>query len=346
MLTAEAVRCRGINLYDSRIYSMFATPVRGAYSNLDYVAHNDGWYGSSLTSSARYYGYAYQRYNKDPLFASVCSICISRQTKLKGFEWLMCPDVLAASAAISQGSSVFENIGYAVLRSGKVSATVKFGPHGGGHGHPDKLSITLHDGEREILPDLGTPAYGVPDYKLWYKKTISHNTVTVDGRDQKPSSGCLVRFESRPDGGTLEAVADSAYNNVRMRRTVDLSPSGLTDAFTCESDSVHTYDYVLLLMDEPSIGVEGSKAEDDTRPGYAKIWNVNEYGSSGAFEIETASGNIKILTHGEAKILVGQAKGPAQKKETSNVESASLCWPVIVRTTGKDMDVNVIWTLK
>ena len=58
MLTAEAVRCRGINLYDTRIYSMFAAPVRGTYSNLDYVAHNDGWYGSSLTSFARYYGYA------------------------------------------------------------------------------------------------------------------------------------------------------------------------------------------------------------------------------------------------------------------------------------------------
>lgn len=346
MLTAEAVRCRGINLYDTRIYSMFAAPVRGTYSNLDYVAHNDGWYGSSLTSFARYYGYAYQRFNKDPLFASVCSLCISRQTKLKGFEWLMCPDVPAAPAVISQESSVFEHVGYAVLRSGKVSATMKFGPHGGWHGHPDKLSITLHDGEREILPDLGSPAYGVPDHKLWYKKTISHNTVTVDGKDQAPSSGHLVRFENRTDGGTIEAVADSAYNNVKMRRIVDLSPLGLKDVFTCQSDSMHTYDYVLLLMDEPHIGAKGRRAAEDTREGYAKIWDVNEYESSGAFEIETASGNIKILTPKEAKILVGHAKGPAQKKETSNVESASLCWPVIVRTSGKDMDVKVIWTLK
>ena len=111
---------------------------------------------------------------------------------------------------------------------------MKFGPHGGWHGHPDKLSITLHDGEREILPDLGSPAYGVPDHKLWYKKTISHNTVTVDGKDQAPSSGHLVRFENRTDGGTIEAVADSAYNNVKMRRIVDLSPLGLKDVFTCQ----------------------------------------------------------------------------------------------------------------
>lgn len=52
------------------------------------------------------------------------------------------------------------------------------------HGHPDKLSISIHDGRKEILPDLGTTAYGVPDCYAWYQKTISHNTVTVDRKNQ------------------------------------------------------------------------------------------------------------------------------------------------------------------
>lgn len=346
ILTAEAVRCRGINLYDERIYSMFAAPVQGTYSNLDYVAHNDGWYGTSLKSNARLYGYAYRRYNKDSLFASVCNLCMTGNTKLKGHEWFFCPDPDGKAEAISQESSVFEHIGYAVLRSGKNSAVMKFGPHGGWHGHPDKLSITLHDGEKEILPDLGSPAYGVPDHKLWYKKTIAHNTVTVDGTDQLPTTGKLVRFESRKDGGYVEAVADSAYNSVKMRRCLDLSPSGLTDVYTCTSDSSHTYDYVLLLREAPMVAGQGTDLPEDSREGYAKISDVKEYESTGDFYLETSSGKIKITTPGEAKILVGRAKGPAQKKETSNVDQMSLCWPVIVRTTGCNMEVKVNWILK
>ena len=346
ILTAEAVRCRGINLYDERIYSMFAAPVQGTYSNLDYVAHNDGWYGTSLKSNARLYGYAYRRYNKDSLFASVCNLCMTGNTKLKGHEWFFCPDPDGKAEAISQESSVFEHIGYAVLRSGKNSAVMKFGPHGGWHGHPDKLSITLHDGEKEILPDLGSPAYGVPDHKLWYKKTIAHNTVTVDGTDQLPTTGKLVRFESRKDGGYVEAVADSAYNSVKMRRCLDLSPSGLTDVYTCTSDSSHTYDYVLLLREAPMVAGQGTDLPEDSREGYAKISDVKEYESTGDFYLETSSGKIKITTPGVAKILVGRAKGPAQKKETSNVDQMSLCWPVIVRTTGCNMEVKVNWSLK
>ena len=204
----------------------------------------------------------------------------------------------------------------------------------------------MHDGEKEILPDLGSPAYGVPDHKLWYKKTIAHNTVTVDGEDQLPSTGKLVKFENRKDGGYIEAVADSAYNSVMMRRCLDLSPSGLTDVYTCTSDSIHTYDYVLLLREDPTITQQGLPAQDDGRDGYAKISEMKEYDSTGEFYLETSSGKIKISTPGSAKILVGRAKGPAQKKETSNVDQLSLCWPVIVRTIGQNMEVKVNWMLK
>lgn len=44
----------------------------------------------------------------------------------------------------------FKETGYAVLRSGTKTVVMKYGPHGGGHGHPDKLSISIHDGERRL----------------------------------------------------------------------------------------------------------------------------------------------------------------------------------------------------
>ncbi|MSS74006.1 MAG: hypothetical protein EXS64_21355 [Candidatus Latescibacteria bacterium] len=43
-------------------------------------------------------------------------------------------------------SRLFPDSGYAVLRAERPEAylLLKYGPHGGGHGHPDKLSLILH----------------------------------------------------------------------------------------------------------------------------------------------------------------------------------------------------------
>lgn len=72
-----------------------------------------------------------------------------------------------------------------MLRSDTRTVVLKFGGEGIGHGHPDKLSIAIHDGKRELISDFGTSGYGVPDYLKWYKRSLSHNTVTVDAKDQK-----------------------------------------------------------------------------------------------------------------------------------------------------------------
>ncbi len=64
----------------------------------------------------------------------------------------------------------FGNSGFSVLRSGNKTVVLKYGPHGGGHGHPDKLSISIHDGDKEIVSDIGTTAYGVPAYTRWYRR--------------------------------------------------------------------------------------------------------------------------------------------------------------------------------
>ena len=42
LLSAEAVRCLGINLYDDKLYKMFASPALSVYANLQLPAHNDG----------------------------------------------------------------------------------------------------------------------------------------------------------------------------------------------------------------------------------------------------------------------------------------------------------------
>jgi len=112
------------------------------------------------------------------------------------------------SASVAESNSagdpdprVFASSGLALLRSEdplshQMSVLLKYGPHGGGHGHPDKLSISLNTCGAFLSPDLGTPGYGIDLNQTWYRQTISHNTVVVDGRSQPAAGGELVAFES------------------------------------------------------------------------------------------------------------------------------------------------------
>ncbi|WP_281689066.1 heparinase II/III family protein [Pseudonocardia thermophila] len=68
------------------------------------------------------------------------------------------------------------------------------GPHGflsiAAHAHADALSVEVrHDGV-DVLADPGTYCYhGEPTWRRYFRSTIGHNTLEVDGRDQSRSGG-------------------------------------------------------------------------------------------------------------------------------------------------------------
>lgn len=64
-------------------------------------------------------------------------------------------------------------------------------------------------------------------------------------------AGALKTFRAAASGGTVAAVCDGAYAGVGMERTLTLRGERLKDVFIVRSDSLHTYDYVLLLTQRP-----------------------------------------------------------------------------------------------
>lgn len=68
------------------------------------------------------------------------------------------------------------------------------GPHGflaiAGHAHADALSVEVRSGGIDILADPGTYCYhGEPQWRRYFRSTLGHNTVELDGRDQSLSGG-------------------------------------------------------------------------------------------------------------------------------------------------------------
>ncbi|MCF3122846.1 alginate lyase family protein [Streptomyces arenae] len=114
----------------------------------------------------------------------------------------------------------FADAGMTILREGAPSAEIwcrcDGGPHGflsiAAHAHADALSLEVrHDGV-DVLADPGTYCYhGQPLWRQYFRSTLGHNTLELDGTDQSVSGG---PFLWTRHAGTRVLVADTSDERV------------------------------------------------------------------------------------------------------------------------------------
>ncbi|MER7533873.1 alginate lyase family protein [Streptomyces sp. NPDC097704] len=133
----------------------------------------------------------------------------------------------------------FPDAGMTILRGpGEVWVRCDGGPHGflsiAAHGHADALSVEVrHDGV-DVLADPGTYCYhGQPEWRQYFRSTLGHNTLRLDGRDQSVPGGpflwtrhagsrVLVADTSNPEVSRWCAEHDG-YQPSTHRRRVELT---------------------------------------------------------------------------------------------------------------------------
>lgn len=117
----------------------------------------------------------------------------------------------------------------AVLRSGsgeKERAVWIDYDSEGGHSHLDGMNLGLFAKGLDLLTDFGYPpvqfgGWG-SDRSRWYRSTLSHNTVIVDGMDQKGAAGETEFFGAGEDFRILKISGPEIYGVSRYERTVCL----------------------------------------------------------------------------------------------------------------------------
>jgi hypothetical protein len=243
---------------------------------------------SPLASHAEIYELAAARY-RDSAYASLISTNRSnRMALLFGVT-----DLAGGNLHTPAASRNLAGPGYAILDRGEgTNATwlgLKYGPHGGGHGHPDKNSFILYSRGEVIAPDVGTHAYGSPLHTGWDKTTLAHNTLVMDEKSQEPAEGKCIAFGS--ERGVDFSVTDAGpiYPGVRFIRTVVMpTPDLVVFIDQIESDTTHTFDLAYHQVgtweDLPAGQPWSSKAGD----GYKYFTDANVTEASG--------GNLALRT--------------------------------------------------
>ena len=142
-------------------------------------------------------------------------------------------------------SGLLPDSGWAMLShpDNALSALVDYGPHGGSHGHYDKLNLMLGHRGAPIAPDRGTVPYGSPLKKGWYPHTACHNTVTVGGRSQSEAAGSCRKLEITQESAYAWLETTEAYPGSRLARHVMVTADWVLDWFEVELDTEDEIDW-------------------------------------------------------------------------------------------------------
>jgi hypothetical protein len=272
----EAARNCGINLYGDELKRMFDAPFKFMMPNWRLPAFNDSTEVALLTEIgfARFgitqpiYELAYARY-REPLYAAL----LSRGERRNDFALWFGVGELPQPQPIRWRSANYPASGYAILARGEgEQATwlcLKYGPHGGGHGHPDKLNFVLYARGQVLALDPGMARYGVPIHGGWYRTTLAHNTLVVDETNQKPAEGKCLSFGT--EGGVDFVVADAGdiYDGVRFRRAIALlNENAIVVIDNVRCDKERLLDVALHLRGQWSNLPEGEKWTPPNKDGY------------------------------------------------------------------------------
>lgn len=168
------------------------------------------------------------------------------------------------AAPLSLASRLYEASGIAVLRTqtpGRSRAGITpdnclmmdFGPHGEWHGHPDKLNIFFWLHGQLVSEDPGCIGYGNPRHWGWYKSTLAHDTLRIDGENQGNATGTLLGFGAASNAAVVAAVVSGARpksrwdgpvaSGVGIGRATALVDDVIFDCLWVDSADEHQYEW-------------------------------------------------------------------------------------------------------
>src|SRR5438067_290007 len=233
----------------------------------------------------------------------------------------MAPELPGDAPPWSPGSQLLESQGLAVLRTagGARYASLECGPYGGGHGHPDRLHLTLHADGVHWLADPGTGSYVSRDL-FWYRSTLAHNAPRLDGASQSPGGAVCEAFDTVGEWtwvrGRYEEIA----------RTLVSGPGYLLDVVDLASRTEHVLELPWHFRGAGDVGrgtwTAGELADDF-------VSRVEQFVPDGAppvaLELAAGARTLRAFLSFEGQLV--RAEGPGRpgegKRETFYVVRAA-----------------------
>jgi hypothetical protein len=275
---------------------------------------------------------------------------------------------ISLSGRHEKASTLFPDTGVTVLRNLRGSGAgvhLHWGPHSAGHQSPAALHVDLHAGGKRLTDSPRSGGYEDPTHLTWYRSTIAHNTVTVDGQSMMPydeQGDSIWRSDSRPritdgelvffqPGDAFQAcrvINERVYPGVRLDRTVILTEQYFLDVFRVLSREQHQYDYAMHVLGEPDVQGESEPAEFGDDNGYRHFRDVKRWsGWKDDCSVNWGrTGELAGWLRMPDSAILYTAKDPADSDEAHSLgglNRLSSRSNVIVRMIGKNVVYLSLW---
>jgi hypothetical protein len=364
---AEAAGNCGTDLFDwetgsgKGIEKMFEAPLWYMYPTLQLPAINDGWYEAWLPEDQ--YTVAWAHYHR-PEFA--WAIQRSEQVGRSGVtgdfysqryrDFLFgekLPDNIPAPHFTSTN---FPGLGIAILRQGsdvpinrELFLTFHYGKFSG-HGHYDKMGVTLFANGRPLAPGLGTPGYGSPNIRFFGGVT-AHNTIATDETNQlRTTDSHLLAFRDEPQLKLAAAETTQSPPGTKWIRAVLLVDDYAVVWDDLQGDCSHTFDWFFHAFGD-KLELSGTTAPHLVHAGkrsefpYPFITDVHAQQLTGisaeANWVLPDKSGLRVWLMGEGSNLLFTARCPTTDGKTIPM--------MVLRKNGKDcqfLSVLEPWTEK
>ncbi len=168
----------------------------------------------------------------------------------------MLPELPASEALWEPKSVLLESQGLAILRTDGRYVSLECGPHGGGHGHPDRLQVTVYADGVYWLPDPGTGQYVTHDL-FWYRSTLAHNAPRLDGESQPPDNASCACFDDQGEW----AWVHGRFNG--LTRMIARGPAYIVDVTTLAAPEEHLLELSWHVAGRGAVETNGRWVNDE-----------------------------------------------------------------------------------
>ncbi|MBJ2175937.1 heparinase II/III family protein [Aureibaculum sp. A20] len=316
------------------------------------VSSND----SNLKEPNEFYELAYREYKIDDL------AWVINKTKRESWVSLMygIPELPQVKDPRTE-SSFLPNVGLVALRSqpktktpkDQIQAYLKYGTHGGWHGHFDRASLIALDrnGHKYFGTEMVWFGYGNPGYKESVQTSATHNMVIVDELQQEavPSEQLLFFKGEMMQASAVETNARwriipkwnadkfppwddtdyaSDFNPIQQRRLSIVTDNYVVIADYMKSNKKHNYDWLLHPVGFKSISgakkqgksLELLSTNEDSPYTYFKNaqWYTTKKGTKIEFDEEGNKLDVYSIWPKKAEILLSSYPNGGKQRDIRN----------------------------
>lgn len=246
---------------------------------------------------------------------------------------LLAEEAVPAASGWKQRSACLADQGLTVIRrdQGRVYVGLEGGHTGGGHGHPDRLALTLQREQSRWTEDPGTGSY-VEQALHWYRSTLAHAAPLIDGASQDAVPAKLLAFEDRGGAGWMCKRVEDIKPGVHVQRTVVVCDGYLLDVVEWEADRVVQFDLPVTR----NAGMVSARGWESAAPGGA---GGLEDGFDFLTEVQVAESTVPVISVSCVAAKGASESGARASDASDDAADVDATRSVLVFTVGDDPNV-------